>query len=63
MKLTGEHLNLTNDQFNVFAAEFNIVSAPHYTLINKKGDVVLKAAARPSDKETLTKAIDNLLKE
>lgn len=62
MQLTGEHLKLTDDQFNVFAAEFNISGAPHYTLVNKKGNVVLKAAPRPSDKENLKNAIEMMLK-
>jgi thiol-disulfide isomerase/thioredoxin len=60
--LTGEHLNLTNDQFNILSSQFDISGVPHYTLIDKKGDIVLKKAPRPSDKKTLIREIEKLLK-
>jgi thiol-disulfide isomerase/thioredoxin len=60
-KLTGEHLLLTRDQFNVLAAEFGISGIPHYVLIDKTGNVVNKKAVRPSDPE-LQKQLDNLLR-
>lgn len=61
--LTGEHINLTNDQFNVLESALGIGGVPHYTLIDKKGDIFLKAAPRPSEKEALKKEIESLLKE
>lgn len=61
-ELTGEHLNLTDDQFNILSSAFGIAGVPHYTLIDKKGDVILKKAPRPSEKETLKKEIEKLLK-
>jgi hypothetical protein len=55
-------LNLTNDQFNILSSQFDISGVPHYTLIDKKGDIVLKKAPRPSDKKTLIREIEKLLK-
>ena len=61
-KLTGEHILLTRDQFNVLAAEFGISGIPHYVLVDNKGNIVSKNAVRPSDPE-LKKQLDNLLKK
>jgi thioredoxin-related protein len=52
---------LTEDQFKVLAAEFGISGIPHYVLIDKKGNIVSKSAARPSQKELLIKFINNIL--
>lgn len=52
-KLTGEHMLLTDDQFNVLAGLLEITGIPHYTLIDKKGNIVLKNAPRPKDKDKL----------
>ncbi|NQU34464.1 MAG: TlpA family protein disulfide reductase [Bacteroidetes bacterium] len=51
--LQGEHILLTDDQFNVLAGLLGINGIPHYTLIDKKGNIVLKNAPRPSDKDKL----------
>lgn len=59
-KLTGEHILLTRDQFNVLAAEFGISGIPHYVLADSKGNIVNKNAVRPSDPD-LKKQLDNLL--
>jgi|JI10StandDraft_1071094.scaffolds.fasta_scaffold76163_3 thiol-disulfide isomerase/thioredoxin len=59
-KLTGEHILLTRDQFNVLAAEFGISGIPHYVLIDKKGNIVNKNAVRPRDPD-LKKQLNNLL--
>jgi thiol-disulfide isomerase/thioredoxin len=59
--LTGEHILLTDDQFNVLAGLLNITSIPHYTLIDKKGNIVLKDAPRPSDKDKLITEINRQL--
>ncbi|CAN5862822.1 hypothetical protein BH24BAC1_BH24BAC1_24620 [soil metagenome] len=61
-KLTGEHVMLTNDQVNLLAAKFDIVGYPHYTLIDKKGNVALRSAPNPSSNESLIKEIEQLLK-
>lgn len=58
--LTGEHILLTRDQFNVLAAEFGISGIPHYVLIDKKGNIANKNAVRPSDPD-LKKQLNNLL--
>lgn len=60
--LTGEHINLTEDQYNIFSSKFGIAGIPHYTLIDKAGSIILKNAPRPSDKENLKKEIEKLLK-
>lgn len=60
-KLTGEHILLTDDQFKVLSAEFGISGIPHYVLIDKKGNIVSKSAARPSQKELLIKFINDIL--
>jgi thiol-disulfide isomerase/thioredoxin len=57
-KLTGEHILLTDDQFNVLAGLLNISGIPHYTLIDKQGKIVLKDAPRPSDKDKLINEIN-----
>ena len=60
-KLSGEHILLTNDQYNVLSAEFNISGIPHYVLIDKAGNIVSKKAPRPSERELLIKLIDSEL--
>lgn len=60
-KLTGEHILLTNDQYNVLASQLGINGIPHYTLIDRKGNIVQKSATRPSNKVKLTEEINRLL--
>jgi thiol-disulfide isomerase/thioredoxin len=60
-KLTGEHILLRDDQFTILSAEFGIKGIPHYVLIDKKGNIVFKNAARPSQMDLLRKQIDKLL--
>ena len=52
-ELTGEHILLADDEFNVLAELLNIKGIPHYTLIDKKRNIVLIDAPRPSDKDKL----------
>jgi thiol-disulfide isomerase/thioredoxin len=58
-KLTGEHILLTNDQFNTLSRFLGFDGIPHYTLIDKKGNIVLKDAPRPSEKEKIITVIKN----
>ena len=60
-KLTGEHFLLTNDQYNVLAGILDISGIPQYTLIDRNGNIVLKNAPRPSDKDNLIKEINRQL--
>lgn len=60
-KLTGEHLFLSNAQFNVLSSELGINAIPHYTLVNKKGNIVYKNAIRPSDEHKVKSLIKKLL--
>lgn len=52
-ELTGEHILLSDDQYNVLAGLVGITGIPHYTLIDKNGNIVLKDAPRPSEKDKL----------
>jgi len=56
--LSGEHILLTNDQYNVLSSEFNISGIPHYVLIDKVGNIVSRNAPRPSDREQLIKLLE-----
>ena len=62
-KLTGEHMLLTDDQFNVLSSNLGIGGIPHYSLIDKKGIIVMNNAPRPSEKDKLIDEIENLLKK
>jgi thiol-disulfide isomerase/thioredoxin len=59
--LTGEHILLTDDQYNVLASKLGISGIPHYTLIDKNGNIKMKYAPRPSEKDRLIIEIDELL--
>jgi hypothetical protein len=43
-KLIGEHMLLTNDQYNVLASKLGISGIPHYTLIDRNGNMAQKSA-------------------
>lgn len=60
--LTGEHLLLSDDQYQVLAGEFGITGIPHYVLIDKQGIIVSKSAPRPSHKDLITAELNRLLK-
>jgi thiol-disulfide isomerase/thioredoxin len=60
-KITGEHLLLTDDQYNVFSSSLGIKGIPHYSLIDKRGKIVMKDAPRPSDRDRLIQEIEKLL--
>lgn len=60
--LTGEHILLSDDQYNLLSGEFGITGIPHYVLIDRKGNIVSKSAPRPSQKDQIKAEIDRLLK-
>jgi thiol-disulfide isomerase/thioredoxin len=62
-KITGEHYLLNKGQYNSLAALFNITGIPRYVLVNRKGEVVEADAPRPSQKDVIIKAINELLGE
>lgn len=39
-EIIGEHYKVSEDQWNHFAARFNITGIPHYVLVDKHGKVV-----------------------
>ncbi len=60
-KLTGEHILLTDEQYNLFADMLDFSGIPHYTLIDKNANIVLKDAPRPSEKDIIIKEIERQL--
>ena len=60
--LTGDHILLSDVQYNLLASEFGITGIPHYVLIDRKGNIVSKSAPRPSQKDQIKPEIDRLLK-
>lgn len=60
-KLSGQHYLLTDDQFNILSALFEFNGIPHYSLIDKKGNIVLKQAPRPSAGNQAQTEIERLL--
>jgi len=61
-QLKGEHILLTNDQFNILSGEFSFSSIPHYILVGKRGNVIFKNAPAPSNKELIIKHINKALR-
>ncbi len=61
--INGEHILLTDNQFNVLSKNLNIGGIPHYTLLDRKGNIIAKKAAHPSQKETIIKEISQLLQK
>lgn len=60
-QFTGEHILLTNKQFDVLSAFFNFSGIPHYVVIDKNGNIVMKDAPAPSAKNEIIKTIDQYL--
>jgi thiol-disulfide isomerase/thioredoxin len=58
--IKGEHLLLSNNDYNAIAAKFQISGIPRYLLVNKKGQVIDDSAKRPGD-TMLKPEIDALL--
>ena len=61
-QLKGEHILLTNDQFNILSGEFGFNGIPHYVLVDKSGRVISRAAPAPSNKESIIKHINKALR-
>lgn len=59
-KLTGEHILLSKDQYDVLVNEFGITGIPHYVLIDKNGNIVFRDAPRPSQNNLIKQLIDRL---
>lgn len=59
-KLGGVHWKITDDQLKILSSELGISGIPHYTLIDRNGNIVDKDAPRPSEKERITKTIEQL---
>ena len=62
-QLGGKHIKLTDDQYKILATLLNINGIPHYLLVDRKGNVVLSDAPRPSERKALILAIDKLLNQ
>lgn len=60
--IEGEHVLLTNDQYNIIASTFGFTGIPHYALIDKNGAISSKNATRPKFKDELISKIQTLLK-
>ncbi|WP_295791874.1 TlpA disulfide reductase family protein [Mucilaginibacter sp.] len=54
LNITGENYFLNKTLAEEAEKAFNISGIPHYAIIDKKGQIIDKNAARPGDKETLT---------
>jgi thiol-disulfide isomerase/thioredoxin len=61
--MQGEHILLSDDQFKVFAKNLGIGGIPHYSLLDKEGNIVNKNATRPSEAEKIFSEINSLLKK
>jgi thiol-disulfide isomerase/thioredoxin len=60
-QLTGEHIRLTTDQYNVLSSEFGFSGIPHHALIDKKGSIAAKNTQSPQEKEAIIEQIVKLL--
>jgi thiol-disulfide isomerase/thioredoxin len=58
--LKGVHINLTDDQFNILSAKFNITGIPHYVIIDKQGKIIDPNAPGPERKTELIDQLDRL---
>ncbi len=61
--IKGEHYLLTHDEGLQLKSLFQISGIPHYVLLNKKGEVTMNQAPRPSQKEEALAAMEKLLRE
>ncbi|GGD12824.1 TlpA family protein disulfide reductase [Hyunsoonleella pacifica] len=54
--IKGEHYRVSTDEWNYLAQKFNISGIPHYTLVDRKGNVV-KPKLRHMDNNSLKKEL------
>ncbi|WP_243349384.1 TlpA family protein disulfide reductase [Parabacteroides sp. FAFU027] len=59
--IKGEHYRLTKDEWNCLKAKFNITGIPHYTLVDKKGDVLKDGIYFNSEINEFKKMIEDAL--
>ena len=55
--IKGEHFRVSQDEWNYLSQKFNISGIPHYTLVNKKGEIV-RAKMRHRDNKSLKKTLE-----
>jgi thiol-disulfide isomerase/thioredoxin len=61
LALSGEHINLTEDQFNILASHFKINGIPHYVIVDKEGRISNLNAPAPGNREQLDVQLNKLL--
>lgn len=59
--IKGEHLLLTKDQYSEAKNLLGIDGIPHYTIIDKNGNILMKNAPRPSDKIKLLEIFNSIM--
>jgi len=59
--IRGEHFLLNDEQFLSLSGLLGIKGIPHYTLLDKEGNIVEKSAPRPSSAVELVSLIENYL--
>nr|WP_321453894.1 thioredoxin-like domain-containing protein [uncultured Carboxylicivirga sp.] len=59
--IKGEHYILDKEDLEILNKELDINGIPHYTLINRQGEIIFGDAPRPSDNDILLNAIDEAL--
>ncbi|MFN8206854.1 MAG: TlpA disulfide reductase family protein [Bacteroidales bacterium] len=61
--VAGEHYLLRDKQFGDFVKKYQVEGIPHYFLLGKDGKMINQHAPAPSQREEITKAINELLGE
>jgi len=59
--IRGEHFLLNDEQLLSLSGLLGIQGIPHYTLLDKEGNIVEKSAPRPSSGDELVSLIENYL--
>ncbi|HRZ96780.1 MAG TPA: TlpA disulfide reductase family protein [Paludibacter sp.] len=60
--IPGDHIRLTEEQWNAICKQYNVTGIPRYMLFDKKGEIANQNAPRPSSGDELKLAIKELLK-
>ena len=58
--IKGEHYRVSSDEWNYLSQKFNISGIPHYTLVNKEGEVVKPHLGHQSN-EALKKLLESYM--